>query len=68
MLSGAALTRTLGVSIAIGTGTQLTLFDPLTGRRVTTLTARDSGDNTASTNISVFVGYQTYLPLTVRGW
>jgi hypothetical protein len=65
-LDGAALTWTLDDSTAIGTGTQLTLFSPPTGWHEITLTADDNTGSKASTSVSVFVGHQVYLPLTVR--
>jgi len=65
-LDGAALTWTLDGGAAIGSGRQLTLFNPPGGWHTITLTARDSSGNATSTSTSVFVGYQTYLPLAVR--
>jgi len=66
-LNGPALTWTLDGDATVGTGRQLTLFNPPAGRHTITLTARDRNGNAASTNVSVFVGYQSFLPLTLRG-
>ncbi len=66
-LDGTALTWTLDGGASIGSGRQLTLFNPPAGRHTITLTAQDSGGDVASVSVSVFVGYQTYVPLTLRG-
>jgi TolB protein len=50
----------------LGSGSQLVVGDLLPGLHQITLSGHDSDDNVAEANVTVFVGYRTYIPMVLN--